>query len=91
MTSPGETMDTPCILITGAGSGIGRATARLFAGHDWTVGAFDVDDDAVARARGTFQARRATAAADAAVYERLAGLGSPKRQRLGDGEQTRDA
>ncbi|HYW02584.1 MAG TPA: SDR family oxidoreductase [Gammaproteobacteria bacterium] len=45
-------MDTPCILITGAGSGIGRATARLFAGHDWTVGAFDVDDDALAGLAG---------------------------------------
>ncbi len=33
-----------CIFITGAGSGIGRATARLFAERGWFVGAFDVDE-----------------------------------------------
>ncbi len=32
------------IFITGAASGIGRATARLFAGRGWFVGAFDVDE-----------------------------------------------
>ena len=31
------------IFITGAASGIGRATALLFAGKGWFVGAFDVD------------------------------------------------
>ncbi len=32
-----------CIFITGAGSGIGRATAKLFAAKGWFVGAYDVD------------------------------------------------
>ena len=32
------------IFVTGAGSGIGRATARLFAERGWCVGAFDVDE-----------------------------------------------
>jgi NAD(P)-dependent dehydrogenase (short-subunit alcohol dehydrogenase family) len=31
------------ILITGGGSGIGRATARLFAGRGWRIGLADVD------------------------------------------------
>ncbi len=32
------------IFITGAASGIGRATARLFAERGWWVGGFDIDD-----------------------------------------------
>ena len=32
------------IFVTGAASGIGRATARLFAEHGWFVGAFDIDE-----------------------------------------------
>ncbi len=35
---------TQSIFITGAASGIGRATAKLFAEHGWLVGIFDVDD-----------------------------------------------
>ena len=31
------------IFITGAASGMGRETARLFAGHGWFIGAFDVN------------------------------------------------
>ena len=31
------------IFITGAASGMGRETAKLFAGHGWFVGAYDVD------------------------------------------------
>lgn len=43
-------MDTPAsdrqsIFITGAASGMGRATAVLFAGKGWFVGAVDVDED----------------------------------------------
>ncbi len=36
---------TRAIFITGAASGMGRATARLFAQRDWFVGAVDVDVD----------------------------------------------
>lgn len=36
------------IFITGAGSGIGAATARLFHGRGWTVGAYDLDPASVA-------------------------------------------
>lgn len=32
-----------CIFVTGAGSGIGRATAQLFAERGWFVGLFDVN------------------------------------------------
>ena len=32
------------IFVTGAASGIGRATARLFAERGWFVGAFDIDE-----------------------------------------------
>lgn len=32
------------IFITGAASGIGRATAERFAGHGWFVGVFDIDE-----------------------------------------------
>ncbi len=35
------------IFITGAGSGIGAATARLFHGHGWIVGAYDLDPASV--------------------------------------------
>ena len=33
----------PCIFITGAAAGIGRATARLFAEKGWFVGLYDID------------------------------------------------
>jgi len=36
--------DRRCIFVTGGASGIGRATAKLFAGRDWFVGAYDVDE-----------------------------------------------
>jgi len=32
-----------CVLITGAATGIGRATARLFSGRGWFVGLADID------------------------------------------------
>ena len=35
------------ILITGAGAGIGAATARLFVAHGWRVGLYDRDEAAV--------------------------------------------
>lgn len=34
------------VIVTGAGSGMGRATARLFAEHDANVVVVDIDDDA---------------------------------------------
>jgi len=39
---------TQSIFITGAASGIGRSTARLFASHGWFVGAYDVNEDMLA-------------------------------------------
>src|SRR5512132_559627 len=43
---------TRSIFISGAGRGIGRATADLFLSRGWRVGLFDVDADAVAAAAG---------------------------------------
>jgi len=40
------------ILISGAGRGIGRATARLFLSRGWRVGLYDVDADSAAEAAG---------------------------------------
>ena len=37
----------PSIFITGAAAGIGRATAELFAGRGWIVGAYDVNEAGV--------------------------------------------
>ena len=36
------------IFVTGAASGIGRATAKLFAQRGWFVGLFDVDEAGLA-------------------------------------------
>lgn len=41
-----------CIFITGAGSGIGRAAARLFAQRGWFVGLYDVNEDGLAQTVG---------------------------------------
>ena len=42
---------TKCIFVTGAASGIGRATAQLFAERGWYVGAHDVDEGGLATLR----------------------------------------
>ena len=41
-------MDRQSIFISGAASGMGRATARLFGEKDWFVGAYDVDEAGLA-------------------------------------------
>lgn len=41
-------MSSPSVVITGAASGIGRATALLFARSGYRVGAFDVDETGLA-------------------------------------------
>ena len=46
-------MDRRTILITGAASGIGRATAELFAARGWFVGGFDVDSKGLATLRSS--------------------------------------
>ncbi|MDK8464006.1 SDR family oxidoreductase [Marinobacter sp. SS13-12] len=47
-----------CIFITGAGAGIGRATARLFAAEGWFVGAADRDAEALEALRNELGADR---------------------------------
>lgn len=42
--------ETKAIFVTGGASGIGLATARLFASHGWVVGIADVDNSALALA-----------------------------------------
>lgn len=39
------------IFISGGAAGIGLATAKLFRSHGWTVGVYDVSDDALAAAK----------------------------------------
>ncbi|MCP2276497.1 SDR family oxidoreductase [Nocardia amikacinitolerans] len=42
-------MSSPTVFITGAAAGIGRATALLFAGHGYHVGAYDIDEVGLSR------------------------------------------
>jgi len=44
MSDAAGTNERQSIFITGGASGIGRATARLFADRGWFVGAFDLDE-----------------------------------------------
>ena len=46
------------IFITGAGSGIGRATATLFAERGWFIGAFDINTDQLKSLEETLGAER---------------------------------
>ncbi len=41
-------MDTRALLVTGGGAGIGRAIALRFLREGWTVGAYDIDAEALA-------------------------------------------
>ena len=47
MTDPRPGQNAPSIVITGAASGIGASTARLFAGNGWQVGLMDRDAGAL--------------------------------------------
>jgi NAD(P)-dependent dehydrogenase (short-subunit alcohol dehydrogenase family) len=62
-----------CIFITGAASGMGRATAKLFAGRGWFVGAFDVDEEGLKGLQDDLGAERCLArrldVADKADYD----------------------
>lgn len=49
---------TQAIFITGAASGMGRATALLFAAKGWFVGAFDVDEAGLETLRGELDGGR---------------------------------
>ncbi len=49
-------MDQRSILITGAGSGIGRATARAFIAADWRVALIGRREDALRQTAGTHEA-----------------------------------
>lgn len=48
------------IFITGGASGIGRATARLFASRGWRVGLADIDEAGMAETAGQLQGGSAT-------------------------------
>jgi NAD(P)-dependent dehydrogenase (short-subunit alcohol dehydrogenase family) len=65
------------IFITGAASGIGRETARLFARRGWRVGAVDLDEAGVGALAGEIGAERCLAARldvrDAAAWRQRIG------------------
>ncbi len=79
------TQDHKNIVVTGAGSGMGRACAKLLAAKGWTVGLVDVDENAVKElansSDATMIALRAdvtdTAEVNAAVSEFAAAAGGP--------------
>lgn len=82
-------MPTPSVLITGAASGIGRATALLLARSGYRVGAFDVDETGLASlARESAKSGRQIVTGildvtDAAAWEkRLAEFTEPDDGRL---------
>jgi NAD(P)-dependent dehydrogenase (short-subunit alcohol dehydrogenase family) len=56
-----ERVTRPSIFITGAGSGIGRATAELFGRAGWFVGLYDLAETAVETMRQQLGAERAVA------------------------------
>ncbi|MDP2340282.1 MAG: SDR family oxidoreductase [Deltaproteobacteria bacterium] len=59
-----ETSTGKTVVVTGAAAGIGRATAVLFHQRGWTVGAFDVDVDGLARLASELGDRVSTARVD---------------------------
>jgi NAD(P)-dependent dehydrogenase (short-subunit alcohol dehydrogenase family) len=75
------------IFITGAASGIGRATAELFGKHDWLVGIVDFDDEGLRRTAAELPAGRVWLGdldvTDHAAYERtIAAFGEKTGGRL---------
>ncbi len=75
------------IFITGAASGIGRATATLFASHDWQVGLVDFDDEGLRRVAAELAPRKVWLAdldvTDYPAYERtMAAFGAETGGRL---------
>ncbi len=69
-------MSGASIFITGAGSGIGRATARLFAERGWFVGLYDLNAEAVATLSaelGDASCHGALDVTDAAAFEAAVG------------------
>ena len=43
------TSDSPSIFISGGAQGIGRAVAEKFLAAGWTVGVYDINEDALAK------------------------------------------
>src|ERR1043165_6278140 len=75
------------IFITGAASGIGRATAALFASHEWQLGVADFDDEGLRRVAAELAPRKVLLAdldvTDYPAYERaLAAFGAETGGRL---------
>ncbi|MBF6213463.1 SDR family oxidoreductase [Nocardia puris] len=54
-------MSSPTVFITGAAAGIGRATALVFAGHGYHVGAYDIDEVGLSRLAADIAAAGGTA------------------------------
>ncbi|MFZ5868352.1 MAG: SDR family oxidoreductase [Thermodesulfobacteriota bacterium] len=50
--------DSKCIFITGAGSGIGRATALQFAKNGWFVGLYDINESELEKAANALETDR---------------------------------
>ncbi len=57
-------MDERAIFVTGAASGIGRATARLFGSEGWFVGGYDIDRGALDALQGELGDRGVTGVLD---------------------------
>ena len=73
------------IFVTGAASGIGRATAELFAARGWFVGAFDIDGEALDTLRpsiGHGRAARLDVSDRAAVAAAVQGFGEATGGRM---------
>lgn len=82
----GERDDGPAVLVTGAASGIGLATAALFASHGARVVVADIDLDGAHRVAGELRAGGASAVAvrcDVSVEEDVAAMVALALERFG--------